>query len=151
MRFATLGSLLTGHRGPSFVAPSASASEAVRQLQQGDVRAVVVMHEAPQVRIVSDWRIVESVIAQRRDPDAMTALEISVPTESFDRATTLDIAWRRIQDRRLPWVAVRDGNRVIALVSRTEVLEWVVRSQADEVDCAMNAVKRLALSIRRPD
>jgi hypothetical protein len=31
MRFRTLGSLLTGHRAPSLIAPSASASEAVRR------------------------------------------------------------------------------------------------------------------------
>ena len=150
MRFATLGSLLTGRRGPSFIAPSASASEAVRQLQQDDVRVVVVMRNAPPVRIVSDRHIVESVVAKGRDPDAMTALELSVATESFDRTTPLDIAWNHVKDKGLPWVAVQDGNRVIALVSRTEMLEWVVRSQEDEVDCAINAVKRLALSNRRP-
>jgi len=99
---------------------------------------------------VSDRHLVESVIAQRRDPDAMTALELSEPTESFDRATTLDIAWRRVKDKTLTWVAVQEGSRVIALVSRTEMLEWVVRSQEDEVDCAINAVKRLAFSNRRP-
>ena len=150
MRFATLGSLLTGHRGPSFIAPSASASEAVRQLAQNGVRAVVVMREVPPVHIVTDRYIVESVVAQRRDPDAMTALELSVPTESFERTTTLDTAWNRIKDNGLPWVAVRDGGRVIALVSRAEMLEWVVRLQEDEVDCAINAVKRLAFSNRRP-
>jgi len=149
MRFATLGSLLTGHREPSFIAPAASASEAVRQLQRSDVRAVVVIHDAPPVRIVSDLHIVESVVARRRDPDTLTALELSVPTESFDRTTTLDIAWNRVKDKSLPWVAVRDGNLVIALVSRTQMLEWVVRSQEDEVDCAINAVKHLALSNRR--
>jgi len=149
MRFATLGSLLTGHREPSFIAPAASASEAVRQLQRSDVRAVVVIHDAPPVRIVSDLHIVESVVARRRDPDTLTALELSVPTESFERTTTLDIAWNRVKDKSLPWVAVRDGNLVIALVSRTQMLEWVVRSQEDEVDCAINAVKHLALSNRR--
>ena len=149
MRFATLGSLLTGRRGPSFIAPAASALEAVRQLQRSDVRAVVVIHDAPPVRIVSDLHIVESVVARRRDPDTLTALELSVPTESFDRTTTLDIAWNRVKDKSLPWVAVRDGNLVIALVSRTQMLEWVVRSQEDEVDCAINAVKHLALSNRR--
>jgi len=149
MRFATLGSLLTGHREPSFIAPAASASEAVRQLQRSDVRAVVVIHDAPPVRIVSDLHIVESVVARGRDPDTLTALELSVPTESFERTTTLDIAWNRVKDKSLPWVAVRDGNLVIALVSRTQMLEWVVRSQEDEVDCAINAVKHFALSNRR--
>src|SRR5215468_6530539 len=149
MRFATLGSLLTGRRGPSFIAPAASASETVRQLQRSDARAVVVMHDAPPVRIVSDLHIVDTVVAQRRDPDTLTALELSVPTESFERTTTLDIVWNRVRDKSLPWVAVRDGDRVIALVSRTEMLEWVVRSQEDEVDCAISAVKRLALSNRR--
>jgi len=149
MRFATLGSLLTGRRGPSFIAPAASASETVRQLQRSDARAVVVMHDAPPVRIVSDLHIVESVIARRRDPDTLTAFELSVPTESFERTTTLDIAWNRVKDKSLPWVAVRDGNLVIGLVSRTQMLEWVVRSQEDEVDCAINAVKHLALSNRR--
>lgn len=151
MRFATLGSFLTGHRRPTFIAPSASASEAVRQLQQGDVHAVVIMRDAPPVRIVSDRHIVESVLARRRDPDAMTALELSVATESFERTTSLDTAWSRIREKALLWFAVRDGNRVIALVSRTEMLEWVVRLQEDEVDCAINAVKRFALSNRRPD
>jgi len=149
MRFATLGSLLTGHREPSFIAPAASALEAVRQLQRSEVRGVAVINDAPPVRIVSDLHIVESVVAGRRDPDTLTALELSVPTESFERTTTLDIAWNRVKDRSLPWVAVRDGDRVIALVSRTEMLEWVVRSQEDEVDCAINAVKHLALSNRR--
>ncbi|MGH6742715.1 MAG: hypothetical protein ACREDY_27400 [Bradyrhizobium sp.] len=111
---------------------------------------MVVMRDAAPVRIVSDHHIVECVVAQRRDPDAMTALEMSVAIESFERTTTLDIAWNRIKDNDLPWVAVRDGSRVIALVSRAEMLEWVVRSQEDEVDCAINAVKRLALSNRRP-
>ena len=150
MRFATLGSLLTGRREPSFISPAASAREAVRQLQQSNVRAVVVIHNAPPVRIVSDLHIVESVVARRCDPDTLTALELSVPTESFERTTTLDIAWNSVKDKSLPWVAVRDGNRVIALVSRAEMLEWVVRSQEDEVDCAINAVKRLAFANRRP-
>ena len=149
MRFATLGSLLTGHREPSFIAPAASALEAVRQLQRSDVRAVVVIHDAPPVRIVSDLHIVESVVARRRDPDSLTALELSVPTESFERTTTLDFAWNRVKDKSLPWVAVRDGNLVIALVSRTQMLEWVVRSQEYEVDCAINAVKHFALANRR--
>ena len=149
MRFATLGSLLTGRREPSFIAPAASALEAVRQLRRSDVRAVVVISNAPPVRIVSDLHIVESVVARRRDPDTLTALDLSVPTESFERTTTLDIAWNRVKDKSLPWVAVRDGNLVIGLVSRTQMLEWVVRSQEDEVDCAINAVKHLALSNRR--
>ena len=151
MRFATLGSLLTGRPEPSFISPAASAREAVRQLQRSDVRAVVVTHAAPPVRIVSDLHIVDSVIARQCDPDTLTAFELSVPTESFERTTTLDIAWNSVKDKSLPWVAVRDGNRVIALVSRTQMLEWVVRSQEDEVDCAINAVKRLAFANRRPD
>ena len=99
MRFATLGSLLTGHPGPSFIAPSASASEAVRQLRENPLQAPVVVRDASPVRIVCDRHIVESVIAQRRDPDAMTALEVSVPTESFDRTTTLDVAWSRVKEK----------------------------------------------------
>ena len=90
------------------------------------------------------------VFGDGRDPDAMTALELSVPTESFEPMTTLDAAWSRVKAKGLPWVVVRDGKRVIALVTRTQMLEWVVRSQEDEVDCAINAVKRLALSNRRP-
>jgi hypothetical protein len=101
------------------------------------VHAIVVMHDVPPASIVTDRHIVDSVIAERRDPDATTALELSVPTESFERTTTLDIAGNRIKANTLPWLAVRDGNRVIAPVSRTQMLEWVVRSQETEVDCAI--------------
>jgi len=43
------------------------------------------MHDVPPASIVTDRHIVDSEIAERRDPDAMTALELSVPTESFER------------------------------------------------------------------
>lgn len=150
MRFATLGSLLAGHAGPHFIEPMASATDAVHQLRKAEPGALVLGDKAPPVKIVTDRHIVESVLAERRDADATTAREVSVPVESFAPTTTLDVVWDHVRQKRLSWIAVRDGDRVIALLSRTELLEWVVRSQEAEVDCAIGAVQRFAFSNHRP-
>ena len=150
MRFSSLESLLTRHPAPSFVAPLALAREVVRQLQHEDARALVIESDAPPVRIVSDRHVVDALMAARRDADALTALDLSVPIESFDGSTTLEMAWSRIRTNHRPWVAIRRGNRVIALLSRTQVLEWIVLAQEDEVDCAIGAVQCFSLANRRP-
>ena len=150
MRFATLGSLLAGHAGPYFINPTASATDAVCRLQERELGALVLGDKTPPVKIVTDRHIVECVVARRRDADAMTALEVSTPIESFAPTTTLDAAWNRVRQKKLAWIAVRDGDRVVALVSRTQMLEWLVHAQEAEVDCAIGAVQRLAFSNHRP-
>jgi signal-transduction protein with cAMP-binding, CBS, and nucleotidyltransferase domain len=151
MRFATIGSLLTGSHGPSFIAPSASASDAAKLMKSRNAGALVVMHDSDAVGIVCKADIVDDVVARHRDPDATPVSELSRPVECVERSATIDGVWSRMIRASLGYVAVRDIDHVIGIVSRLDIMQWMIRSQEEEVDCAIGAVKRLAFANRRAD
>ncbi len=149
MRFATIGSLLTGSHAASFIAPSASVSEAAKLMKSRNAGALVVMHDSDSVGIVCKTDIVDGVIARHRDPDVTPISELSAPVECVERSATLDLVWSRMIQASLGYVAVRDTDRVIAILSRSDIMQWMMSSQEEEFDCAIGAVKRMAFANRR--
>ena len=108
MRFSTIGSLLTGSHAASFIAPSASVSEAAKLMKSRNAGALVVMHDSDSVGIVCKTDIVDGVIARHRDPDVTPISELSAPVECVERSATLDLVWSRMIQASLGYVAVRD-------------------------------------------
>ena len=56
---------------------------------------------------------------------------------------------RLMTENRHRHLPVRDRGRVHGMVSMRDVMRWVIRSQQEQFDGAMGAVKRMGMANRR--
>ncbi|SEJ06542.1 CBS domain-containing protein [Frateuria terrea] len=117
------------------IAPEAPVLEAIRQMAERRVGALVVMRGEALAGIVSERDYARKVILQGRS-SAQTAvadimsgdpLTISPETDVFD-------CMRLCTERRVRHLPVVDGARVVGVISIGDLVKAVIDAQAQEID-----------------
>ncbi len=128
------------NRPAQVMAPDASAAEAARRMRESNVGCIVVArHDKPE-GLVTDRDLALRVVAEGRDPNALSLGEIMSPCPVFvyggrDLGYAIQVM-REQAVRRLPVV---DGtNKLIGVVS----LDDVVRRLAGELGAVAEAIDR---------
>jgi len=152
MVFDTVASLLKekGKADPIYVAPQAWVSEAVGKMNSANIGAVLVMDGPQLVGIFTERDVLVRVVGGGREPGTTKVSEVmTAAVRTVELATPLEEALRLMSEKRHRHLPVRDGGRVHGMVSMGDVTRWVIRSQQEQVNGAIGAVKRMGMANRR--
>lgn len=117
------------------VAPDASVYEAIRQMAEKNVGALVVIKGSELVGIISERDYARKVILQdksSRDTPVADIMTASVITVSPD--ATVDECMRLCTDGRLRHLPVRDGDRVVGVISIGDLVKTVISEQKQTIN-----------------
>jgi CBS domain-containing protein len=132
------------------VAPSASVADAVRAMNDENVGAVLVMDGQNLVGIFTERDVMVRIVGAKRDASTTLVSEVmTVAVRTIEPTSTPDDALRLMSDRRHRHLPVVENGRVHGLVSIGDVTRWYIRSQQQQVDFALRAVKQMGMSNRR--
>jgi CBS domain-containing protein len=128
--------LLEGKGSAVFaVAPDASVYDAVRQMAEKNVGALVVMQGDTLVGIVSERDYARKVILKdrsSRDTPVAEIMTASVITVSVD--ATVDDCMRLCTDGRLRHLPVLDGESTVGIVSIGDLVKAVISEQKETIN-----------------
>jgi CBS domain-containing protein len=117
------------------VAPDASVFEAVQQMAEKNVGALVVIKGSELVGIISERDYARKVILKDRSSrdtpvaDIMTASVITVATDA-----TVEECMRLCTDNRLRHLPVLDGGRVVGVVSIGDLVKATIDEQKETIN-----------------
>ncbi|QDE38514.1 CBS domain-containing protein [Luteibacter pinisoli] len=117
------------------VAPDASVYEAVQQMAEKNVGALVVMKGSELVGIISERDYARKVILKDRSSrdtpvaDIMTVSLVTVATDA-----TVDECMRLCTDGRLRHLPVLDGGRVVGVVSIGDLVKATISEQRETIN-----------------
>lgn len=117
------------------VAPDASVYEAVQQMAEKNVGALVVMKGSELVGIISERDYARKVILKDRSSrdtpvaDIMTVSLVTVATDA-----TVDECMRLCTDGRLRHLPVLDGGRVVGVVSIGDLVKATISEQQQTIN-----------------
>ena len=112
------------------IAPDTTVYEALEELAEKDVGALVVMNETDLVGIFSERDYVRKVILKGRSSKEMQVHEImSSPAVTVELRTTVDECMHRMTDKRCRHLPVVDEGKVVGVVSIGDLVNWIITAQ----------------------
>lgn len=123
------------------VAPDASVYEAIRQMAEKNVGALVVLKGSELVGIVSERDYARKIILKdrsSRDTPVAEIMTASVITVALD--ATVDECMRLCTDGRLRHLPVLDGTRVAGVVSIGDLVKAVISEQKETINQLENYI-----------
>ena len=148
----TIASLLKQKKTSKLVsvAPSACVTDAVRAMNDNNVGSVLVMDQQSLLGIFTERDVIVRVVGATRDPAATLISQVmTTPVRSIEPGSTADDAMRLMSDRHHRHLPVLENGKVVGLVSMGDITRAYIRSQQEQVDTALRAVKQMAMSNRR--
>jgi CBS domain-containing protein len=124
--------LVLNHKGAQVysISPDATVYEALEQLADKDVGALLVMTETDLVGIFSERDYVRKVILKGRSSKEMQVHEImSSPAVTVTAKTTVDECMRCMTDEHCRHLPVVENNRVLGVVSIGDLVNWIITTQ----------------------
>jgi CBS domain-containing protein len=117
------------------ITPEAPVLEAIRQMAERGIGALLVMRNNELIGIVSERDYARKVILKgRSSKDTPVAEIMSASPISVDPASTVDECMRLCTDQRVRHLPVMDGARVVGVVSIGDLVKAVIDDQAVEID-----------------
>lgn len=105
---------------PGTLDAAASAQEAGERLSDPAVRAVLVCKEGKLVGVVTRKTLVREVVATGRDPRRTRVGDVAEePLFTIDAASSLDDAFRALEEHDLERVPVVEEGRLVGVLSRS--------------------------------
>jgi CBS domain-containing protein len=152
MMFDTVASLLKERKKSKVVsvAPAATVVEAVRTMNDEKIGSVIVLDQQKLVGIFTERDVLVRVIGGARDPLTTRVSEVMTSAvRSVEPSTSLDEALRLMSEQRYRHLPVLENGQMRGLISMGDITSWALRSQREQVDLAIGAVKRMGFSNRR--
>lgn len=112
------------------IGPQATVYEAVQELADRNIGALVVMDGSDLVGILSERDYARKVFIKGRSSKEMLVHEImSSPVFTVDPKTTVDDCMRRMTSERCRHLVVLEGDKVVGLVSIGDLVNWIIAAQ----------------------
>jgi len=117
------------------VAPDAPVYDAIRQMAEKNVGALVVLKGSELVGIVSERDYARKVILKDRSSRDTPVGDIMTPTVvTVAPSATVDECMRLCTDGRLRHLPVRDGDRVVGVISIGDLVKAVISEQKQTIN-----------------
>lgn len=117
------------------VAPGASVLEAVRQMAERHIGALLVIEEGRLVGILSERDYARKVVLNGRNSSSTAVREImSSPVVTVAPEKTVDDAMRLMTARRIRHLPVVRGEAVLGVVSIGDLVKAVIEDQRHTID-----------------
>lgn len=124
--------LILRKKGPQVHTISADATvyQALEQLAEHDIGALVVMDDAGLAGVFSERDYVRKVMLKGRSSKEMLVREImSSPAVTVDRKATVDECMFLMTGKHFRHLPVVDGSTVIGVVSIGDLVNWIISAQ----------------------
>ncbi len=130
------GHLVQGKGGAIYqVTPEDSVLDAIREMAQRHVGALLVMSGDQLVGIVSERDYARKVILQERSSRSTPVADImSAPVITVSVSSTLDECMRTVTDHRVRHLPVVDAGRVVGVLSIGDLVKAQLDQQAREIE-----------------
>lgn len=133
----TVLSQLLGTKGHAVfsVAPGASVLDAIRQMAERHIGALLVIDDGRLEGIVSERDYARKVILKGRSSQSTAVREImTAPVITIGPDDTVDAAMRLMTERRIRHLPVLRGGKLIGVVSIGDLVRAVIDDQAREIE-----------------
>lgn len=153
MIFDTVASVLKEKKKSRLVstAPSTSVVDAVRVMNDENIGAVLILDGQKLVGIFTERDVMVRVVGAKRDPATTLVSEVmTTAVRSVETTSKADHALQLMSDRHHRHLPVLENGQVRGLVSIGDLTRWVIRSQQEQFDGAINLAKQMGMSNRRP-
>jgi CBS domain-containing protein len=117
------------------VAPGASVMEAIRQMAERHIGALVVLEEGRLVGILSERDYARKVVLNGRNSASTAVREImSSPVTTVTPEQTVDDAMRLMTARRIRHLPVVRGDNLVGVVSIGDLVKAVIEDQRHTIE-----------------
>ncbi len=117
------------------VSPEDSVLDAIREMAQRHVGALLVMSDDQLVGIVSERDYARKVILQERSSRSTPVADImSAPVITVSVSASLDECMRMVTDHRVRHLPVVDAGRVVGVLSIGDLVKAQLDQQAREIE-----------------
>ena len=120
------------HKGSEVysIAPEVTVYEALEQMADKDIGALVVMDGSDVVGVLSERDYARKVFLQGRSSREMKVREImSSPVVTVNLKTTVDECMYRMTDKRCRHLPVVEEGRIVGVVSIGDLVNWIMTAQ----------------------
>lgn len=124
--------LILKHKGSHVysISPQATVYQALEQMADKDIGALVVMLGANLVGVISERDYVRKVILKGYSSKELQVQEIMTsPAVTVGLRTTVDECMHLITSERCRHLTVVDGERVVGVVSIGDLVNWIITAQ----------------------
>ena len=112
------------------IAPTATVREAVREMNEKGVGALLVLVDDGPVGILSERDVLRRVVDEGRDPQNATVSDVMTSDVLVVQPTTpIEQVMATMTERRVRHLPVMDEGKVVGLVSIGDVTRWVSKNQ----------------------
>jgi|SRR5580698_1680234 CBS domain-containing protein len=116
------------------VAPTTVVYEAIRAMSNRGVGALLVMSEGKLYGIVSERDYARKVILRDRSSRMTQVREImTTPVLTVTPNDTVGECMRLMTEHRIRHLPVRDGDRIVGIVSIGDLVNWIVTAQEEMI------------------
>ncbi len=128
---------LLKHKGSEVhtISPGASVVEAVRKMNERKIGALLVVEEDKPVGMFTERDILARVIDSGKDPSVTKIEEVmSREVVAIHPEATVEVAMAVMTGRRCRHLPVLEGEEIVGLVSIGDLIRWVSRRQANDIE-----------------
>jgi CBS domain-containing protein len=112
------------------IAPGASVLDAIRQMAENHIGALLVMEQGRLVGVLSERDYARKVVLLGRSSTTTAVREImSSPVITIDAQASVEDAMRLMTERRIRHLPVLRGDAVAGVLSIGDLVKWMVRDQ----------------------
>ncbi len=128
----TVGQLLDAKGAEVWtIGPNASVYEALQQLAEKNVGALVVVNDGKVCGIISERDYARKIVLMKRDSrDTKVAEIMTADVKTITRDRTVSECMTTITERHIRHLPVVEGNELVGLISVGDVVKAVIAEQA---------------------